>query len=47
MHVTNATALDTFHYVFIELQDRCVSTARECIPPRLISNGNKMKSIYG
>ena len=38
MHITNVTASDTLHNVFIELQDRCVSTACECI---------KMKSIYG
>ena len=47
MHVTNTTALHTLHNVFIELQDRCVSTARECIPLRMISNGKKMKSIHG
>ena len=47
MHVTNATTSDILHNVFIELQDRCVSTARECIPFCLISNGNKMRLVHG
>ena len=47
MHITNATTSDTLHNVFIELQDRCVPTARECIPFCLISNGNKTKSVHG